>query len=140
MSFHLERPWLTTTKSSRRIKISAARERQLKQALVEHNLFLKKHKLPTMNLDEYIDYVYGMKKKKDFKPKSKNIEPVDFVRTAPHYPSLNTDFKELSGVCAKKEEQVYTGDKLIGIAVMHKSNLVPVFSRDDATELAKMRR
>lgn len=34
----------------------------------------------------------------------------------------------------------YTGDKLIGIGVMHKSNSVPVFSNDEAVDLAKMRR
>lgn len=139
MSMHLAGPWLTTTKTNRRVKISASRERQLKQSLVEHNQFLKKHKMSTMTFDQYVDYVYGKKKIKDFKPKSKNL-PVKESSNVPFYPSLNTDVKELSGVCAKKEEQVYTGSKLIGIAVMHKSNLVPVFSRDDATELAKMRR
>lgn len=139
MSMHLAGPWLSTTKHSRRIKISAAREKQLRQDLVGHNQFLKRHKLPAMTLDQYIDYVCGKKKIKDFKPKSNNL-PVKESSNTPYYPSLNTDFKELSGVCAKKEEQVYTGSKLIGIAVMHKSNLVPVFSREDATELAKMRR
>lgn len=34
----------------------------------------------------------------------------------------------------------YTGDKLMGIATMHKSNAVPVFNSDQAVELAKMRR
>lgn len=139
MSMHLAGPWLTTTKTNRSIKISKARLKQLRADLVGHNEFLKRCKLPTMTLDQYIDYVYGKKKIKDFKPKSKNL-PVKESNTGPVYPSLNTNFKELSGVCAKKEEQVYTGSKLIGIAVMHKSNLVPVFSRDDATELAKMRR
>lgn len=139
MSMHLAGPWLTTTRTNRRLKISAAREKQLKEALVEHNRFLKNRKLPTMTFDQYVDYVYGRKKIKDFKPRSNNFTIKESFDT-PVYPSLNTDVKELSGVCAKKEEQVYTGDKLIGIAVMHKSNLVPVFSRDDASELAKMRR
>jgi len=36
---------------------------------------------------------------------------------------------------------VYTGErKLLGVAVMHKSNLVPVFSQEDAEDIAKMRR
>jgi len=38
---------------------------------------------------------------------------------------------------AKKE---YTGDKLIGIATMHKSNLVPIFSNEEAIDVARMRR
>jgi hypothetical protein len=40
----------------------------------------------------------------------------------------------------KKEEQKYTGDKLIGIAVMHKSCLQPVFSKESARDSANMRR
>jgi len=36
---------------------------------------------------------------------------------------------------------VYSGNrKLLGIATMHKSNMVPVFSEDDAEAIAKMRR
>jgi hypothetical protein len=34
----------------------------------------------------------------------------------------------------------YTGDKLVGIGVMHKSNSVPVFNSDQAVEIARMRR
>lgn len=39
-----------------------------------------------------------------------------------------------------QKPKVYTGDKVIGIAVMHKSNLVPVFNQQQAEETAKMRR
>lgn len=34
----------------------------------------------------------------------------------------------------------YTGNRLIGIGVMHKSNSVPVFSQDEAIEISTMRR
>lgn len=36
--------------------------------------------------------------------------------------------------------QRYTGTKMIGIGTLHKSNAVPVFSSDEATEMARMRR
>lgn len=36
--------------------------------------------------------------------------------------------------------QHYTGTNMIGIATMHKSNMVPVFSQEEAVSLAKMRR
>lgn len=39
-----------------------------------------------------------------------------------------------------KAPNVYTGNKLLGIATMHKSNMVPVFSKEDAIEIASMRR
>ena len=45
------------------------------------------------------------------------------------------------GVCAKPEEKVYSGErKLLGIATMHKSNMVPVFAKQDAEDIARMRR
>lgn len=40
----------------------------------------------------------------------------------------------------RKESTKYTGDKLVGIATMHKSNMVPVFKRQDAIDIAQMRR
>lgn len=36
--------------------------------------------------------------------------------------------------------KVYTGDKVIGIATMHKSNLIPIFSNEEAKDVANMRR
>jgi hypothetical protein len=36
--------------------------------------------------------------------------------------------------------KVYTGDKVLGIATMHKSNAVPVFRTEDAVEISRMRR
>ena len=44
------------------------------------------------------------------------------------------------GVAVKKEPQQYTGDNMIGIGQLHKSNAVPVFKQEDAEDLAKMRR
>lgn len=45
-----------------------------------------------------------------------------------------------SGIAAKPEPKVYTGKNLMGIATMHKSNMVPVFSSQDAEDISKMRR
>jgi len=41
---------------------------------------------------------------------------------------------------SKKEQKVYTGSEIIGIAQMHKSNAVPVRGKKAAEEVAKMRR
>ena len=41
---------------------------------------------------------------------------------------------------AKKEEMVYTGTEIIGIAQMHKSNAVPIRNQEQAIEVATMRR
>jgi hypothetical protein len=45
-----------------------------------------------------------------------------------------------TGVTFAKKPNVYTGERLVGIATMHKSNSVPVFSQEDAIEIARMRR
>lgn len=57
-------------------------------------------------------------------------------RETTHYPSLNTG----GGSCAPAAKKVYTGDKIVGIAAMHKSNLVPIFNDDAAKDVASMRR
>jgi hypothetical protein len=39
-----------------------------------------------------------------------------------------------------KAKQTYTGGNMLGIAVRHKSGLEPVFDKEHAKDLAKMRR
>ena len=42
---------------------------------------------------------------------------------------------------SRRKENVYSGErKLLGVATMHKSNMVPVFSSEDAEAISKMRR
>lgn len=51
-------------------------------------------------------------------------------------PSLQSDVCDTS----LKTTHHYTGDKLIGIAIMHKSCLQPIFSKQQAEDSAHMRR
>lgn len=44
------------------------------------------------------------------------------------------------GSTALPQPKNYTGDSLVGLAQMHKSNLVPVFNTDAVKDVAKMRR
>jgi hypothetical protein len=44
------------------------------------------------------------------------------------------------GVATLAPAKVYTGTKVKGIATMHKSNAVPVFSDEEAIEISRMRR
>jgi hypothetical protein len=44
-------------------------------------------------------------------------------------------------VSGRAEPQHYSGErKLLGIGMLHKSNLVPVFDAQDAIDISKMRR
>jgi hypothetical protein len=51
-------------------------------------------------------------------------------------PSMSTGI----GVAVKAPVPMYTGDKMIGIGTLHKSNAVPVFSDEEAHDISKMRR
>lgn len=63
--------------------------------------------------------------------------PKPYVRETPHYPSLSTGGDN----CTKPiHGKVYTGDKMLGIGTLHKSNAVPIFNSEDALDQAKMRR
>lgn len=55
-----------------------------------------------------------------------------------HYPSRNSGGD--GGTVPINNVKVYTGTKMIGIGTLHKSNAVPIFSDDDAKEIARMRR
>jgi len=57
-------------------------------------------------------------------------------RETQHIPS----FGEGVGTAPKKDAPVYTGTKIKGIGTMHKSNAVPIFSDDEAKDIASMRR
>ena len=66
-------------------------------------------------------------------------EPV-YRRETPEIPSSNSI---PSGSCTKQEPMKYTGERrLLGIATMHKSNMVPIFedNKEEAVEIARMRR
>jgi len=70
-------------------------------------------------------------------------EPLSYKLSAPagrgntrHIPSLNSG----AGVATLAPAKVYTGTKVKGIATMHKSNAVPVFSDEEAIDISRMRR
>jgi hypothetical protein len=70
-------------------------------------------------------------------------EPLTYKLSAPagrgntrHIPSLNSG----AGVATLAPAKVYTGTKVKGIATMHKSNAVPVFSDQEAIDISRMRR
>lgn len=75
-----------------------------------------------------------------WEPKPTLAKPLQKVapyrrETAP-IPSLST----FEGQCTKRETIHYTGTAMLGVATMHKSNAVPVFSQSAAEEISRMRR
>jgi hypothetical protein len=124
MSMHLVGPYMTTTKYNRKQKKPNAK---LAKAQAEHEAWLEKMgvgktKLPTnaqgkrVGLDDIPDY------------------------TTRETAQLGN---KISGHGPAKESMTYSGERqLLGIATMHKSNMVPVFAdkKEDAKDIASMRR
>jgi hypothetical protein len=63
-------------------------------------------------------------------------EMASYHRETPKIASLDTGFV----TCAKRFGNSYTGEKIKGIGTMHKSNAVPIFTDNEAKEIASMRR
>jgi hypothetical protein len=80
----------------------------------------------------------------DVKPDNKKISSkqsysgvsIPTERSTRHLPSIDTGI----GNTSKKESPKYTGDAVVGISTLHKSNAIPVFSQEEAIDISKMRR
>jgi len=123
----LASPQLTTTRTKKRNKKKSQRDLDANK---RHQDYLRSMGVHPEQLKA------KAKKAKDAKDKaSKPAYNADTVRR--HTASASS----MQGVGAKKEPMIYNGErKLLGIATMHKSNMVPVFDKGNAEELAKMRR
>lgn len=125
MSMHLVGPYMTTTKYNRKKKPS--KSKRLAQAQAEHEKFLESMGVGKRQLEEKLYDEYGKRK---------------------HYgqiPDYNTGERKTSDVIAgngaARERVRYTGDLIVGIGTMHKSNAVPIMrGTNEAKEIAKMRR
>lgn len=121
---HLVGPYLTTTKYNSKQKVS--KSKKLDAAKAEHEAWLKK---------------VGVGKAK--LPVNKKGQRVG-IYDIPDYstgPRMTSD--RVAGHGAAKEPMVYSGERqLLGVATMHKSNMVPVFAdkKSDAVDIAQMRR
>lgn len=69
-------------------------------------------------------------------------QPLIYKLTTPVGRSNTHDIPSLvtPGSSTAPVHKVYTGTKVKGIATMHKSNAVPVFSDEQAVEISRMRR
>lgn len=126
MSMHLEGPWLSTTgkRKTKRRWASAEQKRQHDELAESWSALKAKYATPNC--------VSTSTKKKTYTP------PVSVRRdTGPRIPSLDTGH---TGAVTVKAPMQYTGSKVKGIATMHKSNAVPVFTDEQAIDIARMRR
>ena len=119
---HMLPVYYTTTNNKKR-KVRKKTQSQL-AAERDHQKFLKKMGIGSRSS-------VGSEQRSS-KPWVTGSSPVESTSKS-SLPSYNSSM-------AKKEEKVYTGTEIIGIAQMHKSNAVPVRGKKQATEVAEMRR
>lgn len=132
MSMHLEGPWLSTTgKRKGKKKFRNAEEARKARELDESwNALQKKWGLEAEE---------RKRKRALASPVMLPTQTAPYRRdTGPHIPSLNGG-KDMAPA-VKAAPKIYTGTKVKGIATMHKSNAVPIFSDEEAVEVATMRR
>jgi len=130
MSMHLVHPSLNMIgKSGKKQKFKSAKAKQEFLELEESWRMIKKN--------------HGVEQEQRRRQRAMQAEVLDYQLTAPagrmtshHIPSRNTG----EVTAALREAPKYTGPKMLGIGTLHKSNAVPVFSDEEAVDMAKMRR
>ena len=131
MSFHLEGPWLSTTgKRKGKKKFASAEHARKARDLDESWKELQKKWAVEADDKKRTRALTAPRLSGSYKltiPEGRN--------TTAHIKSVNT-----GGNATLAPPKIYTGTKVKGIATMHKSNAVPVFSDEEAVEISRMRR
>ncbi len=129
MTMHLEGPWLSTTgrvRSVRRKFASAEAAQKARELEAEWQLRQQAwaKTLPRVS--------------------AKVAQPRPTL--SPQYPPgrepnrIPSRADTPGAVAARPADKVYTGTAMKGIGVLHKSNSVPIFTDDEAVDIARMRR
>ena len=128
---HLEGPWLTTTgKRKGKKKFASAEHARKARELDESWKELQKRWVVEAEDKKRRSGLAAAPLKGSYSltiPEGRN--------TTAHIKSVDT-----GGNALLKPSPVYTGTKVKGIATMHKSNAVPVFSDEEAIDISRMRR
>ena len=112
-------------KLAKRMRKKAENSKRNRDAKANHEEWLQ-----SQGLDDYT-----------LKQAAKRFKGYDIpeYKTDPNYPKPSDKIPVNGG--KKAEPQAYSGErKLLGIGLMHKSNLVPVWDEEGAKEISKMRR
>lgn len=131
MTMHLEGPWLSMNgKRKGKQKFRNAEEARKARELDESWKALQK---------KWAVEAEDKKRKRALTAEVyKSTQSVVRRDTGPRIPSLNGGADMSPAVL--KPAPVYTGTKIKGIGTMHKSNAVPIFSDEQAIDIARMRR
>jgi hypothetical protein len=122
---HLIGPWMTTTgkKKGKTKWRSAEQKRQAEQLQEDWQKIVSKHKIQATG--------------KVIRKSVTSNSASNTYRSTTHIPSKPDS---VVGPVTIKQTPKYTGDKIIGIGTMHKSNAVPIFNDKEAKDISTMRR
>jgi len=126
---HIVGPWLSTSgKKKGKFKFRNADEaRKARELDVSWKQLLKKQ---------------GIEQEEKRRRRALDAEPLTYTLSAPPGRSTSNSIpsRVTAGGSTAPVHKVYTGTKVLGIGTMHKSNAVPVFSNEEAHDIATMRR
>ena len=126
MSMHLVGPYMTTTSYKKRK--AKNKTKKMLEAEAKHEKWLRK-------MNAHPEQIAKNKEK------NANVSILCVPDYSSDSSSLPTSDVIPGGSTAPAERQIYSGERrLLGVATMHKSNMVPVFDSKDAKDIAKMRR
>ena len=112
-------------KLPKRMRIKIADTKKKREAQAKHKAWLE-----SQGLDD-----------KTLKKRLKNFKGYDLPEYTPDPNQPKCGDKIPVGTGTRKESQKYSGErKLLGIGLMHKSNLVPIWDEEGAKEISTMRR
>lgn len=128
MSMHIEGPWLSTSgkKKGKQKFRNAEAARKARELDASWEELKKKHGVSN----------FAKKSTLSTCGKLPSLAIPEGRNTTAHIKSRDTG----AGNATLAPAKVYTGTKVKGIATMHKSNAVPVFSDEEAIDISKMRR
>lgn len=113
-------------KQKKRIRNRIANTLRKREAQRKHNQWLRDNNLAPDQLKT------RAKDREKLRPGMPDYQPKRKM------PRTSDKITKMSG---RAEPQQYSGErKLLGIGIMHKSNLVPIFDEESAKEISKMRR
>lgn len=136
MTMHLEGPWLTTTgrwRTKRRKYASAEAARQERELAAEWQ-------------QRQAEWTKLAPKFAGQRQPGTLGQPLARTSMSPRYPpgrepqTIPSRADTPGAVGARPADKIYTGTKIKGIGTLHKSNAVPVFTDDEAVDIAHMRR
>ena len=132
MTMHLEGPWLSTTGKKKGKQKWASAEAKAKAEKLEADWKILQKK-------------WGVEADEKRRTRAMSAEPLSskYSLKIPEGRNTTTHIKSVDtggGSATVPTPKIYTGTKVKGIATMHKSNAVPIFSDEEAVEISRMRR